>query len=554
MKRRTAALISAVFTILVLSAPVASSLQAKNLLQKKIVRELEFSSGGKLSINNPIGKVDIRGWDRDEVRIVAVKIVRNISDESEARDILQEIKIKISEHEGSIDIYTEIPEFSGNNGNNGIDGWRFIAGLFSWPPRVETRSLPVEVRYSINLPRNTDVKIDTEVGNIDVRQVAGGIQAESAVGTIRMTAIEGPIKAHSDIGKIIIQDIIADVEAHSEIGKVVLGVNPAVPVHLDITTTIGTIDIDADLYITGNLSKRRIIGTTGENAGPRVRVSTEIGKVEITTHDNLFPDETQELGYNIEPMPNQDTPACDNIADEKECGARRITNAWRSDCTLGLMLSQKRNKFSKWDPVLAYQANTMWRRTESSRIHSFFGVALTRVPQVLEIASPGSAPEQLKIVRRTMKADLGWYWARDIAAGRRDVLSIGPIISVGLESYAAQDEMSAGGDGLRVSSSNNYYLNGGLRFSQYRKRSSWINPEELRTVEILVARYSGFHLTGATGDGITGSESRGRLLVNAHSRLTDGIYIGFLTNFPLDFDTSLVAGEPDLRMLLALKW
>lgn len=538
---RTRFIISLVFLFLIWGGLEQGALAAEPKLEEELVEEFDFEPGGWLDLENEIGPVEISVWDQNKIRIQAVKKVRKISDPDEARMLLDTLKIRIKKTGDTVEIKTVFPQKMDMDRK---DGWfKILSNLFRFPPSVDSETLPLEVCYRIKLPRRSNVSLDTEIGKIAVSGLEGTVKAESEIGSVNISKITGELEVESQIGEINIERIIGPVKARTEIGKISLGVDPQVSADLDVSTDLGWIDLDHTLGVEGKLSKKHIRGRIGAG-GPLIEIKTEIGKVNITASRVPFPGNSEKESSENE----------DNSTFGKDTEQGTIRDVWRNRFTLGAMLSQKRDNFSKWDMILGFEGNAMWRKTGKSRIHSFFKLGLTRVPQEIEIALDQEVMDKFILSRRTLKTDLGWYWVRDFRVGENDILSLGPIVDFGLESYSSQNAVVGEGYTLDIGAKNNFYYGGGLRFSQHERSWHEENPEILRTVDLLFSRYSQFFLKGAIGNGVIGTESRDRMIIDAYSKWFGSLYLGFTANFPIDFEVNDVEGDPDLRMWLAFRW
>ena len=532
---------SLAFLFLVWGGFEQGTLAAEPELEEELVEEFNFEPGDWLNLHNDIGPVEISAWDQNKIWIKAVKKVRKISDPDEARRLFDKLEIRIQQTGNTVEIKTIFPRKIDMDGKQ---GWfEILSNLFKFPPSVDSGTLPVEVCYRIKLPKRSNVSLDTEIGKIKVTGLEGTVEAESEIGSIIISKITGELEARSEMGEIIIEGINGPVKARTEIGKISLGMDPRISADLDVSTDLGWIDLDHTLPVEGNLSKKRVRGRIGEG-GPLIEIRTEIGKVNITAFRVPFSGNSEKKSSEKE----------DNSTFGKDTGQRTIRDVWRNRFTLGAMLSQKRDNFSKWDMILGFEGNSMWRKTGKSRIHSFFKLELTRIPQEIEVAMEQEVIDKFILSRKTLKTDLGWYWVRDFRVGEDDVLSLGPIVDFGLESYSSKNAVVGEGYTLNIGAKNTFYYGGGLRFSQHEKSWHEENPEILRALDLLFSRYSQFFLKGEIGNGVISTESRNRMIIDAYSKWFGSVYLGFRANFPIDFEVDGVEGDPDLRMWLALRW
>ena len=107
--------------------------------------------------------------------------------------------------------------------------------------------------------------------------------------------------------------------------------------------------------------------------------------------------------------------------------AQRI---WRNNLTLGAILAQQRNDLSGAKLLLDFEVNTLLKKTDNYRLHTFFDVGLTRLPQQFRFsASRGSSVREENFIYsvKALQTGVGFYFARDFRYSDRDVLALGPV-------------------------------------------------------------------------------------------------------------------------------
>jgi hypothetical protein len=141
-----------------------------------------------------VGQVVVTGTSGDDVRIDAVKRVRNANSDA-GRALLQSVNIRITERGGLIEALTE---FSG-------------------------RREPVFVDYAVSLPTRASVSIKTIGGVIRVTNVKGELRAEAASGDIVLSSVGSIRRAKTLAGNVTISDTEGDeVIAETTVGTLQL--------------------------------------------------------------------------------------------------------------------------------------------------------------------------------------------------------------------------------------------------------------------------------------------------------------------------------------------
>lgn len=146
------------------------SLPATGSFHQQSSRIYRLSARGRVSLQNINGDVHIRAWDRNEVRIAAVKTACT-------RGQLNEARVTIDSTGDSISIRTRFGEGSTAN--------------------------PGSVEFTVMVPRRarlTDIKAIN--GAVDIEGVSGGINASSVNGTVRAQKIAGDLRLSTVNGKL----------------------------------------------------------------------------------------------------------------------------------------------------------------------------------------------------------------------------------------------------------------------------------------------------------------------------------------------------------------
>jgi DUF4097 and DUF4098 domain-containing protein YvlB len=132
---------------------------------------------GKVSLDNINGPVHISSWDRNEVKVDAVKHADN-------QERLDEARIQIDADSNAISIQTKYPDHSDyGRGSN-----------------------PAWVEYTLTVPRNVRLdEIKLINGSLDVSGTSGEVHASCINGTLSAKELTGPLKLSTING-------LADVE------------------------------------------------------------------------------------------------------------------------------------------------------------------------------------------------------------------------------------------------------------------------------------------------------------------------------------------------------
>lgn len=175
---------------LVLSAAVAALLSTVQAYAGNHAGELtaEFhqtyplAADGRVSLSNINGAAHILGWDRNEVKVDAVKYARN-------QERLDEAQIIVDASSNRVSIRTKYPEHDNN---------------WNW----SRDDNPASVEYTITVPRGARLdKIELINGGLDIKGVSGEVQASCINGSLaaselggraELSTVNGSLKAQLD--------------------------------------------------------------------------------------------------------------------------------------------------------------------------------------------------------------------------------------------------------------------------------------------------------------------------------------------------------------------
>jgi hypothetical protein len=262
MHARTRHALALAAVLLLVVSGAASALEK----EETIDQTFPLATGGEVSIRNVNGSIQVATWDRDEVRVVAVKKVR-ASSGGRADEILARTKVSIETSADRVSVKTELPKSSGG----------FLAWVFG-------NDSSASVSYEVTVPDRADVEVGTTNGKLKVRDVAGRVDASSTNGSIDLAGIRGSVDASTTNGSVSVAlaEIVGDQDM--SFSSTNGGIRVTVPrsAHLSIraSTTNGGIHLDDLAADIRSKSRRRLVADVN-GGGPRMHVSTTNGGIRI---------------------------------------------------------------------------------------------------------------------------------------------------------------------------------------------------------------------------------------------------------------------------------
>lgn len=221
------------------------------------VREFEFSSGSFDEVDaSPNGSIEVTGWGRDAIRVLA-KVQGRARTDDIAEALVSEVRIS-------------------------MDGMELDAD----GPRSDKRE-SWSVSYRINVPHESDLDLNTVNGSITVEEVLGDIEFHATNGGVSLTEVGGTVSGRTTNGglKVQLSGTSWDgegLDVRTTNGGITLVIPEGFNAELESATTNGGISVDFPVTVSGRINKR--LRTTLGSGGPLLRAVTTNGGVTIKRH------------------------------------------------------------------------------------------------------------------------------------------------------------------------------------------------------------------------------------------------------------------------------
>ena len=157
----------------------------------------QLAAGGRVALENVNGDVSVEVWERDEVRVYAVK-------SASSPELLDGLKIKVDAGAGGVDIDTEYPSNRHHNSKGGSS---------------------MKVEYTLTVPRTARLDdVDLGNGDLSVVGVEGGVAAATVNGNIvvrncagdtELGTVNGTIHAAEQVAIVPGGKVFGDIETPS---------------------------------------------------------------------------------------------------------------------------------------------------------------------------------------------------------------------------------------------------------------------------------------------------------------------------------------------------
>lgn len=237
-------------------------------LREHFEKTYDLKAGGRIILSNTNGRIEIRSWDREQVKIEAEKEVEAGSRRA-AEEFMREVRIRIDRREGEILIETDYPRR--RHGGNFLD---FIFG----------RRPHVKVDYRLLVPQQVDLDIRSVNGGVEIAEVKGTVRARTTNGAIELSGIRGSVSAKTTNGHIKAELLKLveneDMEFKTTNGGITVYLPRDVEADINASTTNGSIRTDFPLEIRGRFVGKRLRGKINGGGG-LIELHTTNGGIKI---------------------------------------------------------------------------------------------------------------------------------------------------------------------------------------------------------------------------------------------------------------------------------
>jgi DUF4097 and DUF4098 domain-containing protein YvlB len=218
-----------------------------------------IAADGRVELDNINGAVHISSWDRNEVKVDAVKYAGT-------KDRLDEARIEVESGKDYLSIRTKYRDHDLN---------------FNWG----SHNNPAGVEYTLTVPRSA--RLD------EIKLINGSLDITGVTGEVRASCINGRLEAHNLSGRAELSTInghldarfdqlsAKSVELNSVNGSLELTIPSDSKAEIEASTVSGGIDNDFGLHV----NHHRFVGhdLRGElgSGGPRIKLANVNGRIEI---------------------------------------------------------------------------------------------------------------------------------------------------------------------------------------------------------------------------------------------------------------------------------
>ena len=242
-----------ILVVLTTSAGTLAVLAAEPA-ESRFEKAYELDGVNKLRVQNVNGPVHVDSWDRNYLRVVAVKKAKG----SGAERALRETEIRVTKEGATITVETILPKRG-----RGL-GWLFSHGDHG-----------ADVSYDLLMPAGLAAEIETVNGRIASERHTGPLNLNTVNGTVHVDGQDGPVKVNTVNGsvEVLFAGLLRPAELETVNGSVVVGCTKDSSIRYELQTVMGR--IESDFLDPSSKGRPRSNEARGSVNGGRDRLAVE---------------------------------------------------------------------------------------------------------------------------------------------------------------------------------------------------------------------------------------------------------------------------------------
>ena len=194
---------------------------ARDRHEEKFEKTEALAKDGKVFLSNVSGDVEVRTWDKDEVKIDALK-VSEASSLSQAKENCGLVTIEVTKEAGLLRIETKYPHQKTFWGGNSIN---------------------VSVDYKLWIPAKASAEVKSVSGDVELEAIGGAVKAGVVSGSVTLKKAAAGADLNTVSGELTLEDITGNVYLKTVSGDI------------DVTRIKGSIEAET---VSGGIEMREV--------------------------------------------------------------------------------------------------------------------------------------------------------------------------------------------------------------------------------------------------------------------------------------------------------
>jgi predicted membrane protein len=214
LKKSLTSITVLLFFLLILGFSPSSSI-AKEKFEEKFEKTVALAKDGKVYLKNISGDVEVKTWDRGEVKIDALKVSKH-SSMDKAKEYAGLVKIEVTEEDGTLNIVVNYPKNGPNKMSVSVDFNLMI-------PSMATADINSVSGDLILQNIGGAAKAETVSGDVTLEKIAGTLKGKTVSGTVTATGAAKGAYCKSVSGNVMVDDVTGDAELYTVSGTIKAG-------------------------------------------------------------------------------------------------------------------------------------------------------------------------------------------------------------------------------------------------------------------------------------------------------------------------------------------
>jgi len=247
------------FCAMLISSPGANASDRRGAFTEEFHQTYALAPNGSVELDNINGAVHISTWDRNDVKVDAVKY-------ADSKERLDEARIDIDSSGNHLSIRTKYPDHD---------------LTFNWG----SHNNPAGVEYTLTVPRTA--RLD------EIKLINGSLDIAGVTGEVHASCINGRLEAHNLSGRADLSTINghldakfdqlsgSSVELKSVNGSLELTIPSDSKAEIEASTVSGGIDNDFGLHVNHHSFVGHDLRGELGNGGPHIKLENVNGRIEI---------------------------------------------------------------------------------------------------------------------------------------------------------------------------------------------------------------------------------------------------------------------------------
>jgi len=233
--------------------------------EKKEVLLAPLESGSTVEVETSFGSINVTGADVNDCNVTA-DICVNAPSEEKAKEIAEQVKIRLVRNSKTLCVKTDKPLLKGN--------------------------CCIGVSFNITVPKQTGIKCETSYGSVKLADIEGNVEAKTSYASIDCKNVSGEIELKTSYGSIDCTDVKpTTLEAKSSFGGISINCSPSTIPDLaaDVKTSYGNIDFGVPPNFAGKIDASTSFGSVGisppstvkETGNGKIHLKTSFGSIKV---------------------------------------------------------------------------------------------------------------------------------------------------------------------------------------------------------------------------------------------------------------------------------